>query len=107
VTENGAAHPDNTRRICPTAVPERHLVGCRIDGFWLVLGRIGMNLFAYREICPGCGSSLVQSPVSGGVVTCAICQHRYDLARGGCSVDQDGRRLEAVPILGGPIGPSV
>jgi nitrite reductase/ring-hydroxylating ferredoxin subunit len=84
--------------ICPTAIPEDRLVGQRIDGFWCVLGRSGAQLFAYREICPGCGSSLVQSPVTAGVVTCSVCRVQYDLTRGGRSLDMEVRGMRSAPL---------
>lgn len=89
-------------RICPTAIPEDRLVGQRIDGFWCVLGRVGEQLFAYREICPGCGSSLVRSPVAAGVVTCSICRRRYDLTRDGRSLHIYGAGMRAAPVAGDP-----
>jgi nitrite reductase/ring-hydroxylating ferredoxin subunit len=92
-----AAPADAEGGLCPTAVPEDRVVGWRIDGFWCVLGRVGTRLFAYREICPGCGSSLVQSPVTAGVVTCSICRRRYDLTRGGRSLDMDVGGMRSAP----------
>jgi nitrite reductase/ring-hydroxylating ferredoxin subunit len=92
-----AAPADGEWGLCPTAVPEDRVVGWRIDGFWCVLGRVGTRLFAYREICPGCGSSLVQSPVTEGVVTCSICRRRYDLTRAGRSLEMDVRGMRSAP----------
>ena len=101
--ESRAARAGDRHRVCHTAVPEQHLVGWRVDGHWLVLGRIGLSLFAYREICPCCGSSLVQAPVDAGVVTCMVCLRRYDLAQGGRSLDEDGPGLELPPVIEGPV----
>lgn len=86
--------------LCPTAVPEERLVGWRVDGFWLVLGRVGTDLYAYREICADCGSSLVEAAVDRGLVTCTVCGQRYDLQRGGRRVDMSGRGIEPIPVIG-------
>jgi nitrite reductase/ring-hydroxylating ferredoxin subunit len=86
-------------RLCPSAVPEDRLVGWRVDGFWLVLGRVGMNLLAYREICPACGSSLIDAPIAAGVAICSICDHHYDLERGGRSLQADGLALQPAPVV--------
>ncbi len=94
---------DDEPRICPTTVPEDRLIERRIGGFWCVLARVDTRVFAYREVCPGCGSSLVHSPVTAAVVTCSICRRRYDLTRGGRSLDTDVHHLRAVPVVGEPI----
>lgn len=104
MAECHAVRAGSRHRICHTAVPQRHLVGWCVDGHWLVLGRVGLNLFAYREICPDCGSSLVQAPVAAGVVTCAVCRHRYDLTQGGRSLDAEGAGLGPPPALRGAVG---
>jgi hypothetical protein len=55
---------------------------------------------AYRIRCPNCGSELADGRLTGDVLTCRDCRHRFDLRLAGRSADGDrGERLVPVPLL--------
>jgi Fe-S cluster biogenesis protein NfuA/nitrite reductase/ring-hydroxylating ferredoxin subunit len=73
-----------------------------------VLGaRVGGELYAYRDRCPGCGQSLAGGALErrlGGrsgdaVLRCPTCRAHYDVRHAGRGLDDDGRHLEPVPLL--------
>jgi Fe-S cluster biogenesis protein NfuA/nitrite reductase/ring-hydroxylating ferredoxin subunit len=73
-----------------------------------VLGiRVGTELYAYRDRCPGCGGSLGGGALErrlGGragdaVLRCPTCRAHYDVRGAGQGLDDPGRHLEPVPLL--------
>jgi Fe-S cluster biogenesis protein NfuA len=55
---------------------------------------------AYLMSCPRCAASLVDGNLSGEVLACPGCGHRYDLRRAGRSADPEwSERLVPVPML--------
>jgi nitrite reductase/ring-hydroxylating ferredoxin subunit len=69
--------------------------------------RIGGDLYAYRDSCPGCGGSLVDGAVErrlgGGpgdaVLRCPTCSAHFDVRRAGRGLDGTDDHLEPVPLL--------
>jgi Fe-S cluster biogenesis protein NfuA/nitrite reductase/ring-hydroxylating ferredoxin subunit len=78
-----------------------------VSGMPVVGLRIGGDLFAYRDRCPGCGSSLVDGAVErllGGragdaVLRCPRCSAHFDVRRAGRGLDGTDHHLEPVPLL--------
>jgi Fe-S cluster biogenesis protein NfuA/nitrite reductase/ring-hydroxylating ferredoxin subunit len=73
-----------------------------------VLGvRVGSELYAYRDRCPGCGGRLGGGALErrlGGragdaVLRCPTCRAHYDVRRAGRGLDEPERNLEPVPLL--------
>jgi Fe-S cluster biogenesis protein NfuA/nitrite reductase/ring-hydroxylating ferredoxin subunit len=63
------------------------------------------DLFAYRDLCPGCGGSLEQGTLEGADLACPGCGNRYDARRAGRSLDAASPlHLEPVPLLAGDDG---
>jgi Fe-S cluster biogenesis protein NfuA/nitrite reductase/ring-hydroxylating ferredoxin subunit len=58
------------------------------------------TLLAYRTRCPHCGSELADGLLTGEVLKCRGCGHRFDLRLAGRSADGDlAERLVPVPLL--------
>lgn len=80
--------------------------GFAIAGLVVLACRVGDNLFAYRDHCPGCDRSLagaalhrrVGYPVGDAVLRCPNCLAHFDAVRAGARVDGDGH-LEPLPVL--------
>ena len=69
--------------------------------------RVGTELYAYRDPCPGCGASLADGTVArrlGGaagdaVLRCPGCGAHFDVRRAGRGLDGTELHLEPVPLL--------
>jgi nitrite reductase/ring-hydroxylating ferredoxin subunit len=69
--------------------------------------RVGTELYAYRDPCPGCGASLADGTVArrlGGaagdaVLRCPGCGAHFDVRRAGRGLDGTEPHLEPVPLL--------
>jgi Fe-S cluster biogenesis protein NfuA/nitrite reductase/ring-hydroxylating ferredoxin subunit len=78
-----------------------------VRGVPLVGTRIGTDLFAYRNRCPGCGADLAGGVVErrlGGaagdaVLRCPACSRHYDVRHAGRGLDGTDDHLEPVPLL--------
>ena len=78
-----------------------------VAGVAVVGTRVGADLFAYRDHCPGCGGSLAGGVLErrlGGaagdaVLRCPVCSRHYDVRHAGRSLDGTDEQLEPVPLL--------
>ncbi|MFF0342761.1 NifU family protein [Kribbella sp. NPDC004875] len=64
----------------------------------LVVANPGEGLFAYRNRCAACTSSLRNGSLEGDRLTCPGCGARYDVRLAGRSLD-GGEPLQALPLL--------
>ena len=81
------------------------LSSATVEGTDLLLCRLLSGVYAYRDSCAGCGSSLAaaglqRSPATPGsaVLTCPSCGAHFDVRRAGAGLD-DERHLDPVPLL--------
>ena len=78
-----------------------------VAGLRGVAVRIGAELWAYLDECPGCGASLAEGGVErrlgGGpgdaVLRCRTCRAHYDVRHAGAGLDRTEDHLEPVPLL--------
>ncbi len=83
------------------------LAGFQVDGVDLFACRLGQDLFAYRDHCPGCEQTLAGATLErrlgeatgGGVLTCGRCRSHYDVRRAGVSLDGNDLHLDPYPLL--------
>jgi Fe-S cluster biogenesis protein NfuA/nitrite reductase/ring-hydroxylating ferredoxin subunit len=81
--------------------------GFAVGGVQLLVCRIGGDVFAFADWCPGCASSLAGArlerwagqPVGSGVLTCPRCRTHYDVRRAGAAIDADGAHMQPFPVL--------
>ncbi|MEU6185104.1 NifU family protein [Nocardia sp. NPDC047038] len=80
--------------------------GFDVAGLTVLACRVGTELYAYRDHCPGCDRSLagaalerrVGFPAGDAVLRCPTCRAHYDVVHAGARVDGDGH-LEPLPVL--------
>ncbi|AFM16896.1 thioredoxin-like protein [Mycolicibacterium chubuense NBB4] len=75
--------------------------GFRVAGMTVLACRVGAEVFAYHDRCPGCSGSLAGARLSGAVLRCPHCAAGYDVVLAGAGVDAgvaDGH-LEPIPLL--------
>jgi Fe-S cluster biogenesis protein NfuA/nitrite reductase/ring-hydroxylating ferredoxin subunit len=77
-----------------------------VAGLDVLLCRLLSGVYAYRDVCSGCGSSfagagLQRAPATPGsaVLTCRGCGAHFDIRRAGADIENPERHLEPVPLL--------
>ena len=75
------------------------LLSKEVSGERVLFVKLANDLYAYRDICPGCGSSLEGGSLKVAELDCPGCEHRYDVRRAGRCLDDPGLHLEPVPLL--------
>jgi nitrite reductase/ring-hydroxylating ferredoxin subunit len=71
-----------------------------VSGEPVLFLKLAGNLYAYRDVCPGCGTPLEQGELRVADLTCSGCGRRYDARRAGRSLDDASQlHLEPVPLL--------
>jgi Fe-S cluster biogenesis protein NfuA/nitrite reductase/ring-hydroxylating ferredoxin subunit len=70
-----------------------------IGGARIVLCRVGRSLYAYRDSCPACKSSIQTGVLDASMLTCPACGQRYDVHLAGRSPENRQLHLEPVPLL--------
>jgi Fe-S cluster biogenesis protein NfuA/nitrite reductase/ring-hydroxylating ferredoxin subunit len=79
----------------PTGRP----VSVGIDGMRVLVCSVRGSLYAYRDNCGACGSSLAESTLDNVALTCAACGARFDVRLAGKGLDDPGQHLDPVPLL--------
>ena len=69
--------------------------GFGVDGTVFLACRVGEELFAYRDHCPGCGGSLAGSGLSGSLLRCT-CGAAFDVVHAGAGA---AGHLDPLPLL--------
>jgi Fe-S cluster biogenesis protein NfuA/nitrite reductase/ring-hydroxylating ferredoxin subunit len=70
-----------------------------VSGEPVLFLRLGADFFAYRHLCPGCGTSLEGGSLEGAELGCPGCGRRYDVRLAGRCVDDPQLHLEPIPLL--------
>lgn len=97
-----AREPDAGHWVSPDGFDARtagDVTATDIDGERIVVLRTDEHLFAYRNTCPGCGSSWHDDGLAGNVLTCLACGERFDVQLAGRGLDNPILYLEALPLL--------
>ncbi|HEY3906192.1 MAG TPA: NifU family protein [Streptosporangiaceae bacterium] len=80
--------PPSSRPVIASAAGTTVLV-CSVRG----------TLYAYRDACAGCGSSLADGVLEREQLTCPSCGARYNVRLAGQSLGDDELRLDPLPLL--------
>ena len=75
-----------------------------ISGEPVLFVKLENDLYAYRNLCPGCGESLEGGSLKGAELGCPGCEHSYDVRRAGRCLDAPQLHLEPIPLLVGEEG---
>lgn len=70
-----------------------------VSGEPVLFVRLATDLYAYRNLCPGCGASLEGGGLNVADLSCPGCGRRYDVRRAGRCLDDPELHLEPVPLL--------
>jgi Fe-S cluster biogenesis protein NfuA/nitrite reductase/ring-hydroxylating ferredoxin subunit len=57
------------------------------------------TLYAYRDACAACGSSLAGGTLERELLTCPACAARYDVRLAGKALDDPAAHLDPLPLL--------
>jgi Fe-S cluster biogenesis protein NfuA/nitrite reductase/ring-hydroxylating ferredoxin subunit len=74
------------------------LGGFRVGGVTALACRIGGDIYAYRDRCPSCLSTLAGARLRGAVLQCPSCGAGFDAVHAGAGVGGDSH-LEPLPVL--------
>jgi len=85
----GAPPPPGPGGLAALDLAGAKVVVCQVDETW----------YAYRDVCPSCGSLLAGGSLRHAVLVCPSCERRYDVRRAGGCLDGDGLHLEPLPLL--------
>ena len=95
--ENGAS---SWTTVGELDLPAGRMLAKEVSGEPVLFLKLAGNLYAYRDVCPGCGTSLEQGELRVADLTCPGCGRRYDARRAGRSLDDASKlHLEPVPLL--------
>jgi Fe-S cluster biogenesis protein NfuA/nitrite reductase/ring-hydroxylating ferredoxin subunit len=83
--------------------PSSRPVAASAAGNAIVVCAVRGTLYAYRDQCAGCGSSLADGGLERGVLTCR-CGARYDVCRAGAGLSDTGLHLDPLPLLSDSTG---
>ena len=72
--------------------------GFDVSGTVVLACRVAENVFAYRDQCGNCTSSLAGAQLDGAVLRCPRCGSGFDVIHAGAGVDGTGH-LEPIPVL--------
>jgi Fe-S cluster biogenesis protein NfuA/nitrite reductase/ring-hydroxylating ferredoxin subunit len=72
--------------------------GFRVADATVLVCRVGSDVFAYRDNCPSCLSTLAGAQLSGAVLRCPNCGAGFDAVHAGAGVGGDSH-LEPIPVL--------
>jgi Fe-S cluster biogenesis protein NfuA/nitrite reductase/ring-hydroxylating ferredoxin subunit len=75
-----------------------------ISGEPVLFVKLEADLYAYRNLCPGCGESLEEGSLMGAELGCPGCERRYDVRRAGRCLDAPHLHLQPIPLLVGEEG---
>lgn len=67
----------------------KSVIVCNSDG----------TLYAYRNVCPSCGTGVADGELSGEVLSCPSCSRQYDVRLAGRSADTRDVHLDPLPLL--------
>lgn len=79
----------------PTGRPVTSLAG----GVPVLICSVRGTLYAYRDACAACGSSLAGAALTGERLDCAECGARYDVRSAGKGLGDSAAHLDPLPLL--------
>jgi Fe-S cluster biogenesis protein NfuA/nitrite reductase/ring-hydroxylating ferredoxin subunit len=72
--------------------------GFRVAGVTALVCRVAGDVFAYRDTCPSCLSTLAGAQLHGAVLRCPVCGAGFHVVHAGAGVGGDSH-LEPIPVL--------
>jgi nitrite reductase/ring-hydroxylating ferredoxin subunit len=84
--------------------PSSRPVSTSADGIAVVVCSVRGTLYAYRDSCAGCGSSLAAGQLNREELICPACGARYNVRLAGRGVDDTTLHLDPLPLLADSLG---
>jgi len=79
--------------------PSSRPVSASADGVAVLVCSVRGTLYAYRDSCAGCRSSMADGLLDREVLTCPGCGAEYNVRLAGKSHDESGLHLDPLPLL--------
>ncbi|HYQ65073.1 NifU family protein [Actinophytocola sp.] len=79
--------------------PSVRPVAVELNGVAVVVCAVRGTLYAYRDGCAACGSSLAEGALDGAALACPSCGARFDVRLAGRGLDGATHHLEPLPLL--------
>jgi len=79
--------------------PSARPVIAAAGGLTVLVCSVRGTLYAYRDGCPACGSSLADGTLDREQLSCPGCGRRYDVRLAGRGLDDPARHLDPLPLL--------
>jgi Fe-S cluster biogenesis protein NfuA/nitrite reductase/ring-hydroxylating ferredoxin subunit len=79
--------------------PSSRPVAAEVAGTRVLLCSVRGTLYAYRDACAACGTSLAEGVLTLGELACPGCGTRYDVRSAGRSLDDAAGHLDPLPLL--------
>jgi Fe-S cluster biogenesis protein NfuA/nitrite reductase/ring-hydroxylating ferredoxin subunit len=79
--------------------PSSRPVAASADGISVLVCSVRGTLYAYRDACAVCGSSLADGALERELLTCPDCAARYDVRLAGKCLDDPAVHLDPLPLL--------
>ena len=79
--------------------PSSRPVTAAVAGTRVLLCSVRGTLYAYRDACAACGSTLAEGTLTLGELTCPGCETRYDVRSAGRSLGDPAVHLDPLPLL--------
>lgn len=70
-----------------------------LGGERILVCSAGGMLYAYRDSCACCGSSLAEGVVNGNLLSCPGCEARFNIRVAGRAADGSSRHLDPLPLV--------
>ncbi|HET9893550.1 MAG TPA: NifU family protein [Streptosporangiaceae bacterium] len=83
----------------PIGPPSARPVVSQAAGTPVLICAVRGTLYAYRDACGGCGSSLADGVLDREQLTCPGCGARYNVRLAGQGIDDAARHLDPLPLL--------
>ncbi|HUC56872.1 MAG TPA: NifU family protein [Streptosporangiaceae bacterium] len=84
--------------------PSSRPVTASAGGATVLVCAVRGTLYAYRDACASCGSSLADGLLEREQLTCPACGTRYNVRLAGQGIDDEAMRLDPLPLLADSLG---
>lgn len=84
--------------------PTTRPVTVDLNGVTVLVCAVRGTLYAYRDACAVCGSTLASATLTGTTLTCATCGATFDIQLAGRALDDETHHLEPLPLLADSAG---
>lgn len=102
--QEAGAPGDGWVTLPPLGPPSAHPVVVPAAGTTVLLCAVRGTLYAYRDLCAACGSSLADGRLEREKLTCPSCTACYNVRLAGQGIDGTTRHLDPLPLLSDSFG---